>query len=1657
MPIVDLAASPLDAITGRPEGFAVTPGKDEIEHGSDTPDFRTHPTMAGADTPDVGGPDSVLAAAFRQGNTIGSSVARQDWGYGGVDPGFNPWEAIKGTKYEPYWDKFVDIRSAAGADARKRQLDMEEDDRRTLAGAPWYKSFPAQLLAGAADIPSLLPGGAFVRTAGGGISIARSAAITGLAAGAGVTGQELALHGTQQTRTLGESGMNIGASVFLGGLLGAAGAKLLSRAEWGQSVEALNRDLGRATPGAVTPLHETVLSHPDVADAIANPKINRTQDVPYTAGPDKTGNGLNIDRHFPESFTVEGKTFDPAQPFAVHEFTERHAMEKLIAGGMDQETAYKVAHWEVAEPAEGKWYAENGIDQAKAEAAYQPFIDKIQHEALAKGDGDVPKELFRKPYPHDNVNAATGEKASVPKPTAEEIARGREILAKGEGAAVGTGAPGSVGAAAHEPVGIEGNTIAGRTAGAVAASTRRLNPALRLLQSPSAAVRDIAGKLFENSIYLKKNFEGVASEPAVETLMKEWNGGLVKALQSTEGAWRDYRKGGGQLTKTEFREAVGRAMRRGDESDIPEVAAVAKAWRSQVFDPLKEAAIKAGLLPEDVSVDTAASYFSRMWNRNRLIGQEGRFKGIVADHYSNVIAKEYQKATLSTRTRLQKLDQEIMDLTLSPEGRTEQLGKVEAALAAHEEAGDAYLGLTEKADRLGELAAEMRRAKDAKDTAAYQAAKSEADTIREQGGQALKDFRTERASLRKRRGDIDLGAAGLADRTQRIMESLADLEERNQRSLQQLVKRGQVLERDLDKLDPDMLAERIADMKDAFVEMARKHDAAGDRVDQAIAKIKEDAAKRAERADIKEDKTEAAAIAAEAPPRKGGMSLLPFIRKRGGIAADDPLAGDVKGLGLRRLLSKKGVPLDRLREAAVEAGYLTDEGTHGGVSTSTINDLLDAMGEETRGRKRYISGEEPYDLFKRGEGPPPEEGAPARKVGRSEAGAQILTAAEENMIDRLEKHAEQQRARAAKMEEISTRLDLAEDFDREGAVAELRRSIDTSVAHVSNASLGRGERAQRMQERLAALDPQRIKDRVETIEKMKAEIKQGYLDRWEIKNLGENVDLYAPDAQRADFSEAAREIADTVYNSLTGRTEAGVRPEFMSVGTRGPMKDRTFNIPDELVEDFLEHDVDHVGRRYVRVMGADVEMANKFGSVDMKDQLAAIRANYDRLRAGVTDENKLMQLGKAERSDVDDVTALRDLMRGTRAESPLERDYAKITRIAGYINYIRQMGEVVLASLTDAVRPAMVHGLGQYMQTAGQLATNLGAVKMSIEEAKLAGNVAERVLAHRMATLTDIADPYASRGAVEAFMENMTNVASKWNGIRLWTDMMKSIAAVMTQNRILQGVEGFAKIKPSERAYLAYLGVDQSMAERIQAQFAAHGKNVDGVRVANTEAWTDQVVVRAYRAAMNKDMDSVIVQASKADVPLFVHTPTGKALLQFQSFNLASHQRVMMRGLQESPARFVGGTIAMTAMGMFMTWAKAVTGNRQEKLEEIASNPGWWVGEGLDRSGIIPVPMELANRMEKITGANPIKGALKIFDKGSAESQKNQNRNDFGSMLGPTFGLGQDAAAVLGIPRTIYAGKDVNQAQKNAAVRLMPFNSYYGVRQMMNYVVNPPH
>lgn len=133
------------------------------------------------------------------------------------------------------------------------------------------------------------------------------------------------------------------------------------------------------------------------------------------------------------------------------------------------------------------------------------------------------------------------------------------------------------------------------------------------------------------------------------------------------------------------------------------------------------------------------------------------------------------------------------------------------------------------------------------------------------------------------------------------------------------------------------------------------------------------------------------------PRSEEHLSLVPFLARRGGISPSDPLASDLRSIlgDNSRIFKEGGMTLDRAREAAAEAGYIANEGRGGtenrGGGTSTVRDLLDAVSQESRGRRVYRPGMEPRGGKVEGREPTPEEIEEASRPLDPEPESELMT------------------------------------------------------------------------------------------------------------------------------------------------------------------------------------------------------------------------------------------------------------------------------------------------------------------------------------------------------------------------------------------------------------------------------------------------------------------------------------------------------------------------------------------------------------------------------------------------------------------------------------------------------------------------------------------
>lgn len=1099
--------------------------------------------------------------------------------------------------------------------------------------------------------------------------------------------------------------------------------------------------------------------------------------------------------------------------------------------------------------------------------------------------------------------------------------------------------------------------VEGAAAGKVTEATAWLNPVLRATQRYAASARQVGNVLYENTIYRAMHSAGETTGVSVEAAMRT----RVTALQAeagaaAEAAYKEMRTQGVRMSRDNFYEEVGRAMRNNDVSDNQFVSRAAQGYR-KLFDDFTKDALKLGLLEEgDLDVKTAASYFSRVYNRDRLLASEPEFMDVIGRHFADRMSQAYEVEKSAYDAATAKFRQQADDLAQQGPARS---ARIDQLMNEGKMLDQQFAHLSDLVDELTDARGRVRVG----DGPSREAAREEVRRIMEQGGEPLQEYLTRRADLRGRMRNLrERNPDAQAAKFEQLTERIDDVQTQVERSLSAFGRRAKNL---LNRIEADPVAK--AEEKIASVEKEAM------KVQQLIERTQERLARVAER--------------------------------EGGIEQATPA-------------------LDRLKAQEQRLAGLTE------------------------------------------------------KLAERDAGPEAAQA----------------------------------------LVREIEGVLQSATEAAAETNIRRGERIARLKERAEKLTPEEVKARAAArlSELTAREIKrdEAFYAKWGVRQaLGREAN------EAYDFEAAGKAAAKEIYDKLTGKVQQRDDiPAFVTKITSGPLKDRTFMVPDELLagRGWLKDDVREVANRYSRAMAGEIELTRRFGRADMRDQLSQVAQEYSDLRNAVGNAQSVAEvntllgrskyreslsldkvkleaqklLSQDEASAITDTKAGRDLIRGTYNQGVNNTNFASVSRSLMHFNYLRQMGGVLLANVTDFYRPAMVHGLMPYLRTLPDAMAqmfNAGSkgLKLSIQEAKLAGLVTERITHALQAANGDIADPFLTRSTqIERFLQKATGLASRWNLVNTFTAAQQAIASTVSQHRILEAVLGNAgkdgsfigKVSDGERL-LRMLGIDKETQQDIAKLFEAHGQVVDGIRVANTEQWLQHAnetgvaaeiartenAVRVYRAAMNTDVNSIVSRRGLGDAPLFANHPVGKMLTQFSGYAMGAHSRVMIRGLQEGQARMIGGLVTMTMLGGLTSYLAAWRGGRErwEKyVKETAANPALLIGEGLDRSGFFPVLFDIANRVERVSGAvgydyrfNPVKSPIAALGGkgaiGITSTRASDSAAAFGAVLGPTAGLIDSAVAAGRVLADKASGKTTPKHDVNQAIAALPFQSYYGMRELL--------
>jgi len=519
------------------------------------------------------------------------------------------------------------------------------------------------------------------------------------------------------------------------------------------------------------------------------------------------------------------------------------------------------------------------------------------------------------------------------------------------------------------------------------------------------------------------------------------------------------------------------------------------------------------------------------------------------------------------------------------------------------------------------------------------------------------------------------------------------------------------------------------------------------------------------------------------------------------------------------------------------------------------------------------------------------------------------------------------------------------------------------------------------------------------------------------------------------------EIVVSVRENVTG-VASGRLPYDVKLSERGPMKERSFTIPDRLIEDFLESDIDMVARQYKMTMAPDVELAKVYGEVTGTEVVKRINAGYENLRKAATTEKQRENLNKRQAADARDLQAIWDRLRGTyRTPQDPNSFFVRSGRVIRDVNFLRMLGGMTISAIPDLARPIAMNGLAPVGRALKALAFSPQVFKMSKDEARKAAVGLDMVLNSRMASMAEIGDIYARGTKFERGLRSMSDGFGKITLMSQWNTALKQFSGVVTQDRLLTQAVKFADgtISKNNMRRMASAGIDKDMATRIAAQFKKHGDG-GSLNLSNGHKWDDRGALETFRSSVLKDVDRTILTPGVGEKPLWTSGETGKMIFQFKTFAAVAHHKIAVADLQNADLQALNGFLISVALGGVAYGAKQYVAGK-----EISSDPSKIIVESLDKSGAFGYMWDVNNIIEKVSrgsmGVNPMMG--------NPPMSRYASRNITGALLGPSLGTVEDMIQTLGAATS----GEFSQSDIARLIRLLPAQNLFYIRRLLNELV----
>lgn len=662
-----------------------------------------------------------------------------------------------------------------------------------------------------------------------------------------------------------------------------------------------------------------------------------------------------------------------------------------------------------------------------------------------------------------------------------------------------------------------------------------------------------------------------------------------------------------------------------------------------------------------------------------------------------------------------------------------------------------------------------------------------------------------------------------------------------------------------------------------------------------------------------------------------------------------------------------------------------------------------------------------------------------------------------------------------RLNEITARLEEAEALDPTEIRNLIQEGLDEQISIANALNMRRAQRAARLEEAAAKLDPELVKTKMEQLRQDIPARRLDFFEGW--RERGAHID----GTGKADFSQFAQEAANTTMHHILG-THMRLPGMDIIMKPRGPELARVLDIPSSMIADFLETDIEKLMMMYTRTMAPDIELAAKFGEfapdmgrnpefLKLQEEYDARVKFYDQEMAAGRDpvthrkrtftpeqmDKKRKELAK-EYADVRrDLEAVIGRLRHTWGVPPNPQGFAaRAAKIALNLNVLRLMGGVTVSSIPDIAQPILKYGLLHTFKSSYlPMIKGLGVMQATKRELQLAGVALDTVLHSRAMQLYDIGD-YMVRGTpFEKALEFGTSKMGILAAFDYWTVAMKQVAGAASNARLMDalsivagGEKAGAREIEKATEFLAANGINADLANEIWRQTLrpGGGAKINGVWLPNTEAWDNAGgAVDAYRAALAREVDSTIITPG-VERPLWMDSSlTGRLLGQFKSFGMSSTFMTTMASLQRRDMAAVTGSMISLALGTlsYYIYANLAGGKAKEDMDKAIATGNWgkFADEAIARSGLIGVGGDVQSILSEIPGAAPF-----VTFTGDRVTRRGGGSGLVDALAGPSADLANSIANV------ISGAHDPTKSTLHQLRKALPLQNHFLLRQALDKI-----